>query len=120
MPHKGSLLHRRLIQFAVDIANLCSSLDKGVFEINLANQMIRSSTSAALNHSEAIGASSLKDFINKLRIVLKELRETHTGLDLLIIKREDDMQSPIGILYKEADELCAIVFSSIKTAESKL
>jgi len=82
------------------------------------DQLARSSLSCALNYSEAISAESRKDFIHKLRIVLKELRETTTSLRLLRMKKEGGLTLPLGPCIAECNELIAIIYSSIRTTES--
>ncbi|HRY97844.1 MAG TPA: four helix bundle protein [Bacteroidales bacterium] len=83
-------------------------------------QLARSSLSCPLNYSEAISAESTKDFIHKLRIVLKELRETQSTLRILSSRnRIGSHKEPLIRLLKESDELIAIVYSSITTMQSK-
>ena len=77
---------------------------------------MRSGTSAALNYGEAQGAESRRDFIHKLKVGLKELRESHVCLKI-IEKRE--MHQDLAVLQRtieENNELVSIFVSSIKTA----
>ncbi len=113
-------LEERLIVFSVLIIEITDKLPSTKVGQNLANQLVRSGTSVTLNYGEAQGSESRKDFIHKLRIVLKELRETFAGLKLIDrIGLVNDSSSLIKAL-KENDELIAIFVSSIKTASSKL
>lgn len=83
-------------------------------------QLARSSLSCPLNYSEAISAESTKDFIHKLRIVLKELRETQSTLRILSSRnRIGSHKEPLIQLLLESDELIAIIYSSITTMQSK-
>jgi four helix bundle protein len=69
-------LEDRLIKFAVMIANLAEILPETMFGRYIAGQIIRSGCSPALNYGEAKSAESINDFIHKMKICLKELRET--------------------------------------------
>jgi len=73
-------LEDRLIDFAIRISELADILPKGGLGKYITNQMIRSGASPALNYGEAQSAESVKDFVHKLKIVLKELRETYICL----------------------------------------
>lgn len=77
-------LEARLINFSVAIVNLANRLTKDRTGKYLANQILRSAISAALNYGEAQAAESRRDFIHKLRIILKELRETSIALHIII------------------------------------
>ncbi len=76
-------IEKRLIGFSVSIINLCSNLNHEFVAQHLSKQIIRSSTSSALNYGEVQGAESRKDFTHKASIVLKELRETHINLKII-------------------------------------
>ena len=78
-------LQNRLIDFTAVVIQLSESLNRTFEAWHLKKQIIRSSTSCALNYGEAQHAESKKDFIHKLSIVLKELRETQ--INLLLIKK---------------------------------
>lgn len=106
-------LDERLIDFAVSILTVASSLDQDSIGNHLGRQLIRSGTSPALNYAEALGAESRKDFVHKMKIVLKELRETAVCLRLLVrVSRIPTEHSA----EKECKELIAIVYKSIQTA----
>jgi len=72
-------LEERLINFAVMIVRICESIAAN----HLAGQLIRSGTSPSLNYGEAQSGESRKDFIHKIKIVLKELRETYACLKII-------------------------------------
>ena len=78
-------LEDRLVQFAVSVMRLAEMLPKTKIGIHLSDQMIRSSSSATLNYGEAQSAESRKDFIHKMKVVLKELRETNANLKRLMV-----------------------------------
>ena len=80
-------LEERLIKFAVNVIELANSLPNSSVGNHIQNQIVRSSTSPALNYGEAQSAESRKDFIHKMSICLKELRETYVAIK--IIKHSD-------------------------------
>ena len=110
-------LEDRLIDFAVRIIRIAESLPKTRVGNHIAGQLIRCGTSPAPNYGEAQGAESRSDFIHKMKVSLKELRETKVWLIMIVranlIKPEPEMRS----LIKENDELISIFVSSIKTAK---
>jgi four helix bundle protein len=114
-------LHERLIDFAVIIINIADNVKPTKAGNNLAGQIVRSGTSPSLNYSEAQSAESRNDFIHKMSVVLKELRETHSCLKIihrakLYQKEEVNLTAAI----KENDELISIFVKSIATSKSKL
>jgi len=113
-------LEERLIDFAVLIVQIVNRLPKTIAGKQMGSQLIRSGTSPALNYGEGQSAESRKDFIHKLKVVLKELRESHINLKIIdkggILPR--DNQVLFGI--KESDELVAIFVTSIATARRNL
>ena len=76
-------LEERLIDFAVLIIQIVNKMPNTVAGKQLSSQLIRSGTSPALNYGEAQGAESRKDFVHKLKVVLKELRESHINLRII-------------------------------------
>ena len=76
-------LEERLIDFAVLIIEISGELPKTNIGLHLSGQLVRSGTSPALNYGEAQSAESRKDFIHKIKIVLKELRETLVCLKII-------------------------------------
>ena len=111
---KGDDIQERLIDFAVEIVRLCSSLPKTSAGNHAAIQLLRSGTSPAANYGEARGAESRNDFIHKLRIVVKELNESIIWLEIL---KRSEMQTHTYIepILIECTELAKIISSSIKT-----
>jgi len=110
-------LEERLIDFAVRIIRTAESLPKTKVGNHIAFQLIRSGTSPAPNYGEAQGAESRSDFIHKIKISLKELRETRIWL--LMITRANLLKPPekLGSLIDENDQLISIFVTSIKTAK---
>src|SRR3990172_8157788 len=76
-------LEERLIDFAVAIIKISNCLPNNRTGNVLGNQLVKSGTSPALNYGEAQSAESRRDFIHKLKIVLKELRETLICLKII-------------------------------------
>jgi four helix bundle protein len=109
-------IENRLIDFSVKVVECISQLEKRSENLHLKDQAIRSCTASALNYGEAQSAESRKDFVHKLGIVSKELRET--GINLKILKRlnPDQQQGSFTALLKENDELLAIFHKTIQTA----
>ena len=109
-------LEDRLIDFAVRILNLVEALPKSKAGNHIAGQILRSGTSAAPNYGEAQSGESRKDFLHKMKISLKELRETLIWLKI-IERKGMCSSSKLAEILKECDELVAIFVSSAKTAE---
>ncbi|TXD85393.1 four helix bundle protein [Subsaximicrobium wynnwilliamsii] len=106
-------LDDRLEDFAASIIRFYSNNPKTFAADYLAKQLIRSSCSAALNFGEFLGAASDKDKANKLRIVLKELRESIRNINIqtkALIYKKEDLES----LNKENDELIRIIVTILK------
>ena len=82
---KGDDIEARLIDFAVRIIKLCDNLPKTRAGNHIAGQLLRSGTAPAAHYAEARGAESTKDFVHKLRLSLKELKESRVWL-LIIAK----------------------------------
>lgn len=113
-------LENRLIDFAAEIIIIAAKFEKNYAGNHLAGQIIRSGTSPALNYGEAQSAESTKDFIHKMGVCLKELRETFVCLK--IIEKASLMADTqtLSIAKVEANELISIFVSSIKTAKNNL
>ncbi len=84
---------------------------------HLSGQLIRSGTSPALNYGEAQSAESRKDFIHKMKIVLKELRESLVCLKILHRSNLYISEDKLNRIINECDELISIFVKSIETAE---
>ena len=113
-------LEDRLIDFAVRIIRTAESLPKSKVGKHIAGQLIRSGTSPAPNYGEAQSAESRSDFIHKMKISLKELRETRIWL--LMIIRADLIKpaSKLKGLIDENDQLISIFVKSVTTAKQNL
>lgn len=110
-------LNDRLIDFAVRIIKLSESLPTTKAGRHISGQILRSGTSPAPNYGEAISAESRADFIHKLKIALKELRETEVWLKIIIRSKILKDTNRLTPLIEETDELISILFKSIDTAK---
>ncbi|HNS18762.1 MAG TPA: four helix bundle protein [Bacteroidales bacterium] len=110
-------LEKRLVLYAISIAKICADLKPCYLSTHLSGQILRSSSSAALNYGEAQAAESKRDFIHKISLVLKELRETDINLQLL------DGTDLIGDYTKlpgvldESRQLISIFYRMVQTAK---
>jgi four helix bundle protein len=109
-------LEERLIDFSVMIIDLVELLPDTRAGNLIANQLLRSGTSPASNYGEALAAESRRDFIHKMQIGLKELRETHIWLKTVDRKKLIKEQDRLNVLLDECNQLVAIFVSSIATA----
>lgn len=110
-------LEERLIQFAVLVIEIVNSMPNNRAANHLAGQIVRSGTSPALNYGEAQSAESTKDFIHKLSVVLKELRETNINLTIIHRTKLFDKEEPVLGAIKEGNELISIFVRSIDTTK---
>ena len=110
-------LENRLINFSIQVVSLIKSLPEDRITNHLSGQLLRSATSPALNYGEAQGAESKKDFVHKLGIVLKELRESLNCLKILAGTNYIKTESPV---MKECNELVAIFVKSVETNKKKM
>lgn len=112
-------LEDRLIVFAVNIIRLSEGITLSVGGRNLSEQIVRSSSSTALNYGEAQSAESPKDFVHKLGICLKEMRETFINLRIIDGAKLHGDQQLLDQLKTESNELISIFVKSIETSKRK-
>ena len=118
--YKRVELENRLIDFALNIKYLLKYIPNDEFSRNLKNQLYRSSTSPAFNYGEAQSAETRRDFIHKMKISLKELRETMVGLKFIERGNYKPNVTQLKALLIETNELISIFVVSIQTAERNL
>jgi four helix bundle protein len=111
-------LSERFLGFGASIIKLVVGLNRTSIGQHIGMQLVRSATSAGANYEEACGAESRADFIHKMQIVLKELRESLYWMRL-IEKTKLAQSSNLLSLRQEAGELANIVAKSIVTAKSR-
>jgi four helix bundle protein len=116
MPDKKYDIEERLIDFSVDIIRFVENLPATKASNYLGGQLLRSGISPALNYAEARCAESKKDFIHKMKLCLKELRETFTCLKIIRRAKVDLKNQEAERLITECNELISIFVKSIDTA----
>lgn len=109
-------LDSRFEDFAASVVILFDKQPASFAADYLAKQLIRSACSSALNFGEFEGARSDKDKANKLRIALKELRESLRNLNIQL-KSEILKSENIESIRKENDELIRILVTLLKKYE---
>lgn len=113
---KGSNISERLVQYSVRIIRLVHSLPHNTINKHISHQLLRSGTSPGANYEEARGAESTSDFIHKLKIVLKELRESTYWLK--VIEQAKIIPSKrLHDIIKETEDLSNIIGKSIITTQ---
>ena len=108
-------LEDRLIQFGATTCQLSARLPRTALGKHVALQLARSSTSTFANYGEVQSAESRRDFIHKLSVSLKELRETRAWLKF-VVRMTLLPAGSTDALLRECDELLAILATSIRTA----
>jgi four helix bundle protein len=109
-------LEDRLLDFSARVIRLVDALPNSRAANHISGQLLRCGTSPYGNHGEVEAAESRKDFVHKLKICLKELKETRRWLRL--IAKSAMLQGPkIVPILNETEELIKIFFSSVRTAE---
>ncbi len=112
-------LEERLLEYSVRIVKLVEQLPKTRTGNHIAGQLLRSGTSPYPNHGEAQAAESSKDFVHKLRISLKELRESKRWLKLILKVPLIDKSNLVDDILEETEQLIKIFVTSVKTADKK-
>jgi four helix bundle protein len=113
----GDDIAERLLDFAVRVIKLVNALPKTIVGRYIAGQLVRSGTSCGFNYEESRGAESRADFIHKLGIALKEIKESRFWLKVIYhakIMKPEQIES----LIEECKELAAIIAKSIITAKA--
>jgi four helix bundle protein len=110
-------LDKRLIDFAANIIDIAELLPKSFAGNHLSGQLIRSGTAPALHYGEAQSAESRNDFIHKMKVAVKELRETFNCMRI-IQKKEWISNEKIDGILNENNQLISIFVKSIGTAQT--
>lgn len=111
-------LENRLVDYTCRMIDVVESLPNTRAGSYIAGQLIRSCHSPALNYAEVQAAESRNDFVHKLGICLKELKECRTTLKIIIKKEMIKPVKKLSDLYIETEELIAIIAKSISTAKN--
>jgi four helix bundle protein len=112
-------LEERLVKFSVMTLNLSRLAGNSYFNNYMINQLLRSSASAALNYGEAQSAESKRDFIHKVGIVLKELRESNVNLKILAESKIISDSNELSMALDESHQLVSIFYKTIQTAKQR-
>jgi len=112
-------LEERLLDFGAAIITLTRKLNGDYAERHVGNQLLRSGTAPLSHHGEAQAAESPADFIHKLRLALKELRESERWLKLIVRAELLPKEAGLTPLLNEIDQLIRIFVTSIATAEKR-
>jgi len=113
-------LEERLINFSVLIIEITKEMKNNYAGIHLSKQLLRSGTSVSLNYGEAQSGESRKDFVHKMKVVLKELRETFVCLKIIERTKLCKNHLKIEKAKQESNELISIFVKSIATAQTNM
>ncbi|MDP3735581.1 MAG: four helix bundle protein [bacterium] len=119
LPSKNKYdLEERTATFAEEVVSFAKKIPQNTVTHPLISQFVRAGTSVGANYCEAIGASSRKDFRNKMYICKKEIQETKYWLRILS-KAEEKFKDAARVLWKEAQELTLIFQKILSTLDKK-
>lgn len=110
-------LEDRIIEFSAKIVHLVDSLPNSRAGNYIGGQLIRCGIAPSLMYGEAQGAESRDDFIHKMKLTLKELKETRSCQKLIRTIGMVPQNESLIELYKENEQLIAIIGKSIETAK---
>ena len=113
------IVQDRLINMAVAIIDNSRTLFTTYEGTVIRKQIVRSSTSAALNYGEAKGTITTNDFMHNLSLVLKELRETYIGLEIIERSHRIKSDGALATAKAECNELVSIFTQSLRTLNSQ-
>lgn len=115
----GSDLEDRLVQLAIEVVKMTEGMPPTPAARYYGGQILRSIGGAALNYGEAQGGETHRDFTHKLKIVRKEMRESHLSMRVISGAKLHPDAKMLNTLGKEVRELLAIFTASVKTAEKR-
>ena len=118
MPQRKYDLEDRLLEYSASIIRLVEKMPSTRAANHVGGQLLRSGTSPLFNHGEAQAAESPNDFVHKMKVCLKELRESERALRLVRKVPLMDDPAEVGPLLRETDELIRIFVTSIRTAQN--
>jgi four helix bundle protein len=113
----GRNIAQRFAEFAAAVLRLSVRLPKDPTGRHIALQMVRSATGAGSNYEEARAAESRADFVHKAGVALKELREARYWV--VLVQKTGWIETDLGPIVSEANELCAILGASVRTARAR-
>ncbi len=112
-------LEERLIGFVINIIKFSEGIKPVVAGKRMSDQIVRSGSSSALNYGESRSAESGHDFVHKMGICLKELRETYINLRIIKGAELHSDKNFLSVLLDESNELISIFVKSIETSKKK-
>ena len=113
-------LENRLIEFTATIIAIADSLPRSRAGTQIAGQLIRSGSSPTIHYGEVQSAESRRDFVHKMKVVLKELRETLIALKLLRRTKLRTSTERLEWALNECGQLIAIFSKGVQTAEGRM
>jgi len=111
---KGDNIAHRLLVFTSGVVRMCRALEADFASRHVMHQLVRAATGGGANYEEARGAESRADFVHKTSVAAKEVREALYWLRL--IQQAELVDTNVARFIQEANELVAILSSSVKTA----
>lgn len=117
MQHRKYDLEDRFVDYTCRMIDVVEALPNTKAGNYIAGQLVKSCHSPTFNYGEAQGAESMNDFIHKMGIILKELKECRTALKIIMKKQLIKPVLKLDPIYKETEELVAIIAKSIGTAQ---
>jgi four helix bundle protein len=120
MEKKKFDLEERLIEFTCNMIDVVEALPNSRAGNYIAGQLIQFCHSPAFNYAEVQAAESANDFIHKMSVVLKEIKECRTALRIIYRREMLIEKTVLTKMINEAEELSAIVGKSISTARNNL
>jgi len=112
-------MENRLLDFSIKVVKLLKKITNDQYGKHISMQLFRSATSCGANYQEACAGESKRDFIHKLQISLKEMRESVYWLKLINKMDYDDI-SEINVLLDETNQLSNMIAKSIVTAKKSM
>jgi four helix bundle protein len=112
-------LEERLLDYGAAVIHLTRRMSNDYAERHISNQLLRSGTAPLSHHGEAQGAESQADFIHKLSLALKELRESERWLKLIERSKLLPQSEEFSKLLSETDQLIRIFVTSIRTSKKR-
>lgn len=116
MKNKKFDLEERTMKFAKDVRIITQKIPNSIHNFEYKKQVIRSSGSVGANYLEANEALGKKDFIMRLRISLKEARETRYWFNLLDLDGDNSLEKEMGRLIQECTEIIYILSAIIRNS----
>ena len=110
-------LEERLVNYTCSMVDIVEALPTTRVGNYISSQLVRSCHSPAFNYGEAQGAESPKDFVHKMAVILKELKECRVALKIIGRKEMLSPSQKLDDVSRETEELIAIIGKSISTAQ---